>query len=189
MGETLRAFLALPLSEIFELEIRFALQQLQPVSRKINWVQDSQVHLTLHFFGTIPSGAVESIRKTIAPLVAAHSAPALSLKGVGCFPDEQRPRILWLGVGGQTAALLALQRDIECALALLRFPSEERAFVPHVTVGRVQKDQRIQWSTPDRLSEWQTEILPARRLVLFRSHLSPQGPRYEILETFPFSGR
>ncbi len=61
--------------------------------------------------------------------------------GFGAFPDCRRPRVLWVGIGGEPA-LEILQHHVEQEFAPLGFPTEARAFRPHVTLGRAGREAR-----------------------------------------------
>src|SRR3989475_1699992 len=48
------------------------------------------------------------------------------------FPDFQRPRVVWVGIAPEPALEL-LQHQVEREFAPLGFPTEARAFRPHLT--------------------------------------------------------
>lgn len=183
----MRTFLALPLSENFSLDIRYALDQLKPQIPDVKWVDFMQVHLTLHFFGNVTAHEIQRIIEISRPVIAGFKAPAVCLKGAGCFPDERRPNVIWLGIGGENDRIAVLQSKLERQFQLAGFPTEDRTFVAHATVGRVRKDKRPQWTVPAALNNWQTEILPLSEVILYRSQLPPRGPYYESLEKFSFA--
>ena len=66
---------------------------------------------------------------------------ALQIGGFGVFPDYHRPRVLWAGVTADPGLEL-LQHEVEQAFAPLGFPTEARAFRPHVTLARAGRDAR-----------------------------------------------
>lgn len=68
-------------------------------------------------------------------------AITVRIEGFGVFPDYHRPRVLWAGVAPDPAVEL-LQHGVEQAFAPLGFPTEARAFRPHVTLGRAARDAR-----------------------------------------------
>jgi 2'-5' RNA ligase len=65
----------------------------------------------------------------------------LQITGFGVFPDYHRPHVLWAGVTPDPGLEL-LQHGVEQAFAPLGFPTEARAFRPHVTLGRAARDAR-----------------------------------------------
>jgi 2'-5' RNA ligase len=49
-----------------------------------------------------------------------------------------RPRVLWMGVAGGAAPLVAAAERLQAALKERGFALEERKFRPHLTLGRVR---------------------------------------------------
>ena len=97
----------------------------------LRWGDPDQWHITLSFYGEQPRGAIPEIVEHLES--AARDAPvfAACLRGAGSFSGTT----LWLGVGGETAALTALMRA--CALDPDR-PSAR----PHLTVARLSRAER-----------------------------------------------
>jgi 2'-5' RNA ligase len=91
--------------------------------------------------------------------------------------------VLWAGIGAGAGALGALAATVETALAAIGFPREERAFSPHITLGRVRDPRRL-----PALAEALAAGAAARfgqvkvdEVALMRSDLSPRGARYTPL--------
>ena len=187
---SLRTFLALPLGELFEKEVGQFLKQIRSQDhQEIRWVAPSQFHVTLHFFGLTREDEVEIIKSVVAPLAASYPPLDVNLQEIGCFPGPQRPRVIWIGVGGDTNQLVGLQGEVEKDLSKAGFSVESRTFKPHGTLGRVKKEAghvQLSW---DALNFQKTELKTTDRIVLFQSRLSPQGARYEAIETFYLSGK
>ena len=98
--------------------------------------------------------------------------------------------MLWAGLAGDVAPLAALAEDLGRRLAPLGFPPEERAFSPHLTLGRA-RDRRGAPGLAGALARAaQADGAPwrAAELVLIESHLSPKGPRYEAVARLPLGG-
>jgi 2'-5' RNA ligase len=194
VAESWRVFLGLPLSEAFATDCQFWMTRLRPSWPDVRWVKPSQVHLTLHFFGAITAGQVGEIRDTLAPVIANYRPLILGIKGLGFFPDAKRPRILWMGLSGEFEKLKKLQRDIEEPLRRKGYPIEARDFQPHVTIGRFQTREPLskpseasKFQERPKLPEVQLELCKFERIHLYRSRLTPQGPHYDVLETFVLS--
>jgi len=182
---TIRTFLALPLASSFEKEVEPIILRLKKEYPEVRWVQPTEIHITLHFFGDITKGKISETSKLIAPIVSKTKPFQISLKGLGSFPDSKRPRVIWMGIKGDVEPLIVLQNAIEKILKQAGFPCESRSFKPHLTLGRVKFPKRqihfqqndFQTTSPKRMDA----------IVLFQSHMTPQGAHYETLETFPFS--
>ncbi len=59
-------------------------------------------------------------------------------RGLGFFPNDKRPRVIWAGVAG-SPDLASIARNVDAGLAKLGIPGEERAFTPHLTLARCER--------------------------------------------------
>jgi 2'-5' RNA ligase len=114
----------------------------------------------------------------------------LRAEGVGFFPNERWPRVVWVGFEGDGNALTVLQTRAEQRLApFVEKPGAEN-FLAHATLGRFQKYRRHKtenllpraWALAGHVfGEWQVE-----KIALFRSELSPESARHTEVAVFPF---
>jgi 2'-5' RNA ligase len=100
----------------------------------IRWVLPEGIHLTLKFLGEITTTQAEQVKVALRALPLLE-AIKVEVKGLGVFPNNHRPRVLWVGVEAPPA-LGFLAAQIEAAIARLGFAKEERAFAPHLTLAR-----------------------------------------------------
>ncbi len=186
-----RLFVALEPPEPVQRRIASAAEKIRrsagAAAGEVRWVPDQNVHLTVQFLGAVPEERVEAVGDAIAAAAAAARPLLLEVKGAGGFPNSRRPRVIWLGLSGEVEALAALAADLGKRLAPLGFPPEARPFSAHLTLGRA-RDQRgapgrggaLAAAAQDEGVAWR-----ATDLVLFESHLSPKGPRYEPVRRAP----
>jgi 2'-5' RNA ligase len=117
---------------------------------------------------------------------------SLELSGLGVFPNYKRPRVIWLGVGGQIETLLRLQKRIDDQLELLGFPREKRPFSPHITLGRV-RDPISTYEMEECGSLMQSKkydqklSLLVDNIKLMRSQLMPTGAIYSQIASVKLS--
>lgn len=155
----------------------------------VRWVRPEQLHLTLAFLGEVDAGRRGDIAAAVRPVVARHHRFEARLAGSGVFPHWQRPRVVWLGFENADR-LVALGTDVQRACHAIGFPMD-RAFRPHLTVGRVQ-------SVPDaaarsRLREAVSRVggpypFPVSRVELVHSVLGDGGSRHSVIGEFPLGG-
>src|SRR4051812_9287408 len=104
----IRTFIALDLGK----QLRDRLIALQNLFARtdceVNWVVPDNIHLTLLFLGEVDERAVIDVCRAVAAVAADLSPFALSVHGVGCFPNPRRPRVLWAGVEEGRQAVLDL---------------------------------------------------------------------------------
>ena len=188
---TIRAFLAMDPSP----EVLQRIADIQEVLKKtlrgsISWVRPEGIHLTLKFFGDIAAEDLQPISEVVSGQAAGMRPLHLNIKGLGVFPGIRRPRILWLGVGGEVARLIALQGVLDQGFETCGIKKEERPFRAHLTLARIKSPQGL--SGLDKvLEEKEAESVgsfEAKGLILFKSDLTPKGAIYTVLADFPFQG-
>ena len=158
-----------------------------PHSREVKWVPAENLHLTLQFLGAVADEALPAVAAAVAAAAAASRPLDLSIQGAGAFPSPRRPRVLWAGLAGALEAAAALVRDLGARLAPLGFPPEARPWSAHLTLGRARDPRGSPRLAPALLGLAAPPPAPWRsaEVTLFRSHLSPRGPRYEPLARAP----
>ncbi|MGH7751595.1 MAG: RNA 2',3'-cyclic phosphodiesterase, partial [Gemmatimonadales bacterium] len=107
----------------------------------VKWVKGDAIHLTLKFLGDVDPKQEPDIGGALARAVAGTRTFAVGVSGFGVFPDYRRPRVLWVGVEPHPSLEL-LQDAVERALTPLGFEPEGRAFRPHLTLGRAERDAK-----------------------------------------------
>ena len=183
----IRAFLALPLAEAFQSEVSPVIEKWVREFPSVRWVKPAEIHVTIHFFGTLEKEAVARVNELVRPLAEECAPFEIFLNGTGAFPSARRPRVFWMGIEGEVEPLKTLHAGIRRALSGGGFPVEERAFSPHLTVGRIRVGEGATERFPIHLDFPATRPRRMERIVLFESHLTPAGAHYEVLETYPFS--
>jgi 2'-5' RNA ligase len=152
---------------------------------EVRWVANENVHLTLQFLGNAPEERLDEVKRAVAEAAAASRPLHLELRGAGGFPNARRPRVIWAGLSGDLEPIGPLVRDLGARLAPLGFPPEERPFSPHLTLGRARNGAPGLAGALAALGDAGGASWRASELTLFRSHLSPAGPRYEALLRAP----
>src|SRR4051812_28775111 len=108
----------------------------------IRWARPEGIHLTLQFLGDVPSDSIPEIERALRNACAYATPFSLQVGGLGAFPNARRPRVIWVGLTGDTqamAALNALQQAVTEQMATLGFKSDN-SFKPHLTLGRVREN-------------------------------------------------
>lgn len=151
--------------------------------RTASWVRPEGIHLTLKFLGDAPVTQVDALAAALANAAAEHHCFKLSLEGVGCFPSTYRPRVLWIGVGGDLRQLSALQASVEKHISPLGYPPEDRSFSPHLTLARARRGARPEevaalGRAADTHSLKQAVAWQVDAISLIRSRLDPGGAIY-----------
>lgn len=192
MADTIRAFVAFKLPADV-IEHAAGLQSALKSRRlKLRWVAPRNLHLTLKFLGDIPADDAAAVALAMQRACRGATAMSLTVQGMGVFPGIKRPRVLWIGLGGQVEALRQLNSRVEDELTGLGFPRENRDFKAHLTLARCKG-----WVAPqdllqafEELGNYAPKPFTADRLVLYKSDLRPTGAVYTPLsEVYLDQGR
>ena len=186
MNNMLRLFVALELPPAVREALRSAQAGLKEARLPVRWVDPEGAHLTLKFLGSTRPEQVPAISAALADVARAHRPLELETAELGCFPHARAPRVVWLGLAGAVQALGALRDDVERLIAPLGFPTEQRPFSPHLTLGRTSKDATRQDVARIGPVITATHAPPAiywrvGSISLMRSDLGPAGARYTRL--------
>lgn len=165
-------------------EMRERLSDIQDGIEGARWQADDQLHVTLRYIGEVERPVAEDVA---VALQGVH-APALDLAlcGVGRFDAGRRGRAIWAGVTPQDA-VAALHRKVDHALVRLGLPPEGRAFLPHITLARLN---RASGSTDLFLGDHAGLRSPPVRFdqfLLYESHLAADGAWYEPIARYPLT--
>ena len=179
----IRAFIAVDLAPATIANIATAIEQLRPRIGGIRWVVPNNFHLTLKFLGDIDESKVEPIGAALGDALRPFPRCTINAKGLGVFPNSKRPRVLWVGLEGP--GLIPLTARVESALVPLGFAPDERAFTPHLTIGRWRQGDRAGKTLEHELQRWSNYefgISQADEVILFQSVLKPSGAIYSRLK-------
>jgi 2'-5' RNA ligase len=144
---------------------------------RVAWVPPQNLHVTLKFLGWARPEVVEPIRDKVREGVKQRKGFDLHARGAGAFPNARHARVLWAGVEDPSGALGRLVADVETWMQGLGFPREERAFHPHVTIGRVKEGGNAEsLLAPFAGGDFGTSLI--REVVLFESVMKSNGSEY-----------
>ncbi len=179
----MRLFIAVDLGEEVRTRVTEELSRLRRVAPEARWVTASGFHATLVFLGYIDDSRVPAIEGIVRNVAGRHRSLTLTVEGIGAFGASSHPRVLWIGLGGETPALGEIKADLERELLPLGYQPEKRDFKPHLTLARARQPSGDK-ALARCLKECKTTAFGAariNRLILFRSDLSPKGARYTAL--------
>jgi 2'-5' RNA ligase len=182
---TIRSFLALPTSDSVKDRIAELQAQLKQLDAEVKWDSPEKFHITLKFLGNVEAQVLEKLISNLEPVVRQEPSFDLEYEAVGAFPNLSTPRVIWIGAA-LSESLVSLHRAIEDCCSALGFAREERAFHPHLTLGRVKGSRNIQRLT-EKLKTLTLEPTRTRcaELLVMRSELRPSGSLYSVVKSIP----
>jgi len=156
----------------------------------IRWVESEAIHLTLQFLGEIDDRPAELIAGCLDEVCANHPRMSLDVGGLGGFPSLNRPRVIWIGIREPDRSLSKLQAEIEGGVSKVGIDAEDRAYHPHLTLGRLRREasQSEERLLADRLHKVQIADLGSVRVEgvsLMQSELTRAGAVYSRLHYAP----
>lgn len=182
----MRLFVALDVPDAVRRALSEVIAQLKPSLSAARWVRPESMHLTLKFLGETDPQKLGSIRATLAKI---HSSQPVELQfhGLGFFPDEFKPRVLWAAAEA-SRNLFELAAATEETLEPLGFQREDRPFVPHLTLARIASPKGIAnlVRAATALKSYDFGSARESEFHLFESVLKRSGAEYRKLATYSF---
>ncbi len=144
-------------------------------------VEDENIHLTLRFLGNIPETMVDEIYEIMKSIK--FKPFKMKINGVGCFPNINRPRVIWVGVTEGYSELKRIRDELERKLRSLGFRPEREEFVAHITVARVRSGRKREALRKiiEEYKDFNAGEMMVRYIRLKQSILTPRGPIYKTL--------
>jgi 2'-5' RNA ligase len=132
----MRLFTGIDLPPEVQHNLRELLHRLRPAA-DISWSTVEKMHITTKFIGEWPEDRLDEMKATLT-LVGPAGPIEIAVRGLGWFPNEKHPHVLWAGIeAGPQLSALALA--IENAVHTIGVPKEDRKFSPHLTLARIRE--------------------------------------------------
>jgi RNA 2',3'-cyclic 3'-phosphodiesterase len=168
------------------------LEQMQSGLRRsgaeVGWVAISSIHLTLKFLGEVDPAIIPQMAAALSSTAAPIHGFELRLHGLGCFPNQNNPRVIWCGIDGNLESLSNLQQMVEKTCESFGFQAEERGFKPHLTLGRVKGKRNLQpLQECIKIGSDLGRSFRADHFIIYKSTLMPKGAVYTVLNTVMLS--
>lgn len=104
----------------------------------LRWSRPEGIHLTLQFLGDVPVARIQAIEEALQAACRGIAPFSLEVGGLGAFPNMRRPRVVWVGLAGDTEAALQLAGSVHAGLEPLGY-HPDKDFSPHMTIARVRE--------------------------------------------------
>ncbi len=188
MASTIRSFIAVELSAEQSRPLGRTLKQLAQRWPEYCWADSQQLHVTLNFLGNVRDEKIPRICEILRERLVQHGPFAIQLSGLGAFPKNRRPRVIWMGIGQGKSPLCQIHYDLAEHLDELRLEQDRKAYRPHLTLGRIRDQHR--W--PESMIEYlesdpqpTMDTIAVDELVLFASHRESSGAVHTVMDRVP----
>ncbi len=148
--------------------------------RSVKWIEPDIMHITLAFLGDTDEDLVVNTEHELELTCAGSGKVEFDVSELGVFPSLHRPKVIWAGIKNADS-LIILQSKIKAMLENLNVHLEERAFIPHLTLGRVKILTRTDnlGKILDKYKNVEFQRVEINELIYFESILQPSGPIYK----------
>jgi len=155
---------------------------LEPVRSEIpefRWIPPERWHVTVQFYGVISWNTALELAEALASFQ--EYRPRVQLQEIDAFPSMDDPRVLWVGIRPVSSVFCNLVQQIHALGQAMNCPPEERAYRPHITIGRRRSESEKTVTMPKIWSAepYETRLEP---VTLFRSDWTQNEPHYTPIQ-------
>lgn len=155
----MRFFIALEIPDENLAQFQAIQKSLCELIPKARLTDPEKLHLTLAFIGEQPDqlkdNLVDVIRNASEGIPSFEVTPAY----IDGFPNIHSPRDLWIGVKGDIDKILLIRERIKDGLESLRLPVDERRFIPHITIAKLNNHINVDTNLESELEKLTTQSL------------------------------
>lgn len=142
----------------------------------------AQLHLTLVFLGECSEKEKKEIHLKLSEID--FSAFTITISGIGAFPNESVPRIMWAEIQ-QHDELMNLQQKISDQLQDYIKSNDAHPFVPHITLARKKSGKRMNQDVKQNLQNETKDLnVYIDSYHLKKSILKSAGSEHHILHQY-----
>ena len=175
--ETIRSFIS------FNIPSTPAVRDQLKILKDIRGVSvPKEVHLTLRFLGDVETKKIRELSEQMRSLEKYRSFD-VSMKGVGAFPNNKDPRVVWIGaeLGDPFRNILS---DIDAMLDASAIDYDKKPFKAHITIGRVREPSKVLTDLINERRDTEIGSFVCSDIFLMKSVLTQKGAEHSVIDTF-----
>lgn len=134
-----RTFIAVELDGATRAALEQMIARLRRAAPGVRWSDPAGLHLTLAFLGELDDERLAAACEATETAARLGRPFHIAVGQPGYFGPVWAPRVIWAGVDGETAQLMAVQKTLASELERRGFPREERPFAAHLTLARLKE--------------------------------------------------
>jgi 2'-5' RNA ligase len=179
----IRIFIAVDIGDAIRKRTTAFQEKLSSSASGVKWVDPKSMHLTLLFLGEVETLEIVSICRIVKEKASEIPPFMLEVAGLGAFPTPRRPKILWLGVRQGASELGQIHDALEEPLLELGcYRREDRAYTPHLTLGRLSQEEGGEWGPIfAKHADWHGGAAEVSEVLVMSSELRREGPVYSVM--------
>ncbi|HLD36602.1 MAG TPA: RNA 2',3'-cyclic phosphodiesterase [Planctomycetota bacterium] len=181
----MRLFIAITLDESIREKLSAVQSELQQIQPDMKPVKPDNIHLTVRFLGEVAEENLPELMRAIA-VVQNYPAFELDVKGLGAFPVERQPKVVWVRGADNSNTIEKLYSALEKELLNIGFQPDDHKFSAHITLGR-NKLPKYNNEFRSLMNKYSLESFgrqAVNKVSLLQSVLMPAGPIYTNIRDF-----
>ncbi len=190
----MRCFLAVPVEPAWQLTLgsaRDLITRAEPSWRRQKWVRPDRMHVTLQFFAELPPSDVMRLCEAYAHAAARLAPFDLLFSRIEATPSFRRCRLIWARFSDTDGAFAEAVQTFRSVAGEAHSGASEKRPSPHVTLCRARQPMPLSEGSLDAVTSMvsaQGRSLSVPCATFYESRLTPSGPVYRPLQTWPLGG-
>ncbi|MBF0252668.1 MAG: RNA 2',3'-cyclic phosphodiesterase [Candidatus Omnitrophica bacterium] len=185
MNDTIRLFIAIELSSEAKKTLLNIVDTLKTSEADVKWADQGTMHLTLRFLGDMPIKSIEKLKTKIPKILLGIAPFDFELSQIGVFSSWTTPQVLWVGARDENNKLNNISEKIRQGTFFESFNKDKKAFVPHITLGRIKSSShRVALRKIARSIVVPPVKVNVSTVTLFSSKFAPGGVLHTPLARF-----
>lgn len=176
-----RLFIALNLPQNIKDEISDLINKLAKQNSKtlIKWVKPKSMHLTLHFLGYLSEEKIGQVKLAMQSFQGKFGRLQFRFGKINTFPNLTSPRVIFIECNQvNSKSIFKLQELLGEKLIQLGIRVDKRPWKPHLTLGRVKVEKKLQIPLDLSLPSPLATAFIINSFDLIESKLKPAGSKY-----------
>lgn len=143
----------------------------------IKWVGKDKWHLTLRFIGEASAEEKEQLIEVLKNINFNAQNKYIQFNQVDAFTGFKTAKVIYLALNAGKDILKGLHDRLEKELLKYGFESEQRAYIPHLTLGRNKSDP-FKLKKEFIKNNFVNIYAQIESISLYKSELKADGPEY-----------
>lgn len=184
----MRYFIALEIPQESKEELETVQRQLQEIIPRVRLTDNNKLHLTMAFLGEQPDEMKEKFAQVIEDATFEIPPFEITPAYIDGFPSLHTAHTFWVGVKGDIDKLMVLRERIKDELSNLGLDTDDRRYVPHIAVAKINDNFQLQPDQEYKLQKMMEENFSPIKITsikLFESIPEAGFHRHNTLAEIP----
>lgn len=170
--------MALEIPEENKPQLRAIQKQLSDLVPQARLTESDKLHLTFAFIGEQPDEIKDELVDVLAHASKGITPFEITPAYIDGFPNIHYPKVIWAGVKDDIDKIIILRERIKDHLQTLNLDTDERRFIPHITIAKLGEQEEISLQTEEMMQK-----------IMLDQHFSPiKINSIKLFESVPEGG-